>query len=55
MHAPQMTTSASMPPNVPQTSVEHRHVEGWAQSVFYIYRDYPGILIVLISFWSGMG
>ena len=24
-------------------------------AVFHIYRDYPGILIVLISFWSGMG
>ena len=23
--------------------------------VFQISRDYPGILIVLISFWSGMG
>ena len=23
--------------------------------VFHISRDYPGILIVLISFWSGMG
>ena len=26
-----------------------------AAPVFYIYRDYPGILIVLISFWSGVG
>jgi hypothetical protein len=24
-------------------------------AVFYIYQDYPGILIVLIIFWSGMG
>jgi hypothetical protein len=24
-------------------------------AVFHIYRDYPGILIVLIPFWSGMG
>ena len=27
----------------------------FAPPVFYISRDYPGILIVLISFWSGMG
>ena len=25
------------------------------QTVWNISRDYPGILIVLISFWSGMG
>jgi hypothetical protein len=24
-------------------------------AVFPIYRDFPGILIVLIPFWSGMG
>ena len=24
-------------------------------AVFYISRDFPGILIVLIPFWSGMG
>ena len=24
-------------------------------TVFYISRDYPGILIVLIPFWSGIG
>jgi len=28
---------------------------GGVRAVFYIYRDYPGILIVLIPFWSGMG
>ena len=33
-----MTTSASMPPNVPQTSVEHRHVEGWAQYYEYFHK-----------------
>jgi len=26
-----------------------------ARPVFPIYRDFPGILIVLIPFWSGMG
>ena len=32
-----------------------RGAGGAVASVFDIYRDYPGILIVLISFWSGMG
>jgi hypothetical protein len=30
-------------------------VKADASTAFYIYRDYPGILIVLIPFWSGMG
>jgi hypothetical protein len=33
-----MTTSAAMPPNVPQTSVEHRYVEGWAQYYEYFHK-----------------
>ena len=37
MHAPQMTTSASTPPNA-QTSVEHRHLEGWAQYYEYFHK-----------------
>ena len=35
---------------------EHRgRVNSVSVAVFHIYRDYPGILIVLIPFWSGMG
>ena len=30
-------------------------IDGEIYPVFPIYRDFPGILIVLIPFWSGMG
>ena len=36
-------------------SILQQRSEPYRISVFYIYRDYPGILIVLIPFWSGMG
>ena len=37
------------------TCAREHFARGMLLGVFYIYRDYPGILIVLISFWSGMG
>ena len=44
MLAPQMTTSATTPPNVPQTS-EQRYVEGWAQYYEYFHKLNADMLV----------